>query len=95
MEEEAHRMEDKVRRKRERSKDRDRSKHPNHGYEKSYRSGSDHSRNKKSKKSGDMLQAVDDAIAEANADPRKSGEEDISSDENNGSGGSDGSMQTR
>jgi len=94
MEEEAHRMEDKVRRKRERSKDRDRSKHPNHGYEKSYRSGSDHSRNKKSKKSGDMLQAVDDAIAEANADPRKSGEEDISSDENNGSGGSDGSMQT-
>ena len=42
-----------------------------------------------------MLQAVDDAIAEANADPRKSGEEDISSDENNGSGGSDGSMQTR
>ena len=103
MEAEAHRMEDKVRRKRERSKDRDRPKHSNHSSDKSYRTGSDHSRSKKSKRysategkgSGDMLQAVDDAIAEADADQRKSGEEDISSDENAESRGSDGSIQTR
>ena len=103
MEEEAHRMEDKVRRKRERSKDRDRSKHSSHNTEKSYRAATDHSRSKKSKKfsstagkgSGDMLQAVDEAIAQADADQRRSGEEDVSSDENMGSGDSEGSVQSR
>ena len=103
MEEEAHRMEDKVRRKRERSKDRDRSKHSNHSLDKKYRTDSDRSRNKKSKRhssnegkgSGDMLQAVDDAIAEAEANQRKSGEEDLSSDDNAESRGSGESIQTR
>jgi len=95
MEEETQRMEIKVRRKRERSKDRDRSRHLGQNTEKHHRTSSEHSRNKKSKKhpttdakkgAGDMLQAVDDAIAEADADQLRSGEEDVSSDDKIGSG---------
>lgn len=105
MEEETHKMEIKVRRKRERSKDRDYSKHPSNNTEKYHLTSSEHSRNKKSKKhpiiegakkgAGDMLQAVDDAIAEADADQQRSGEEDVSSDEKMGSGESDGSNGSR
>ena len=105
MEEETHKMEIKVRRKRERSKDRDYSKDPGQNTEKHHRTSSEHSRNKKSKKypiieeakkgPGDMLQAVDDAIAEVDADQQRSGEEEVSSDEKIGSGESDGSIESR
>ena len=96
-------MEIKVRRKRERSKDRDRSRHSSHSAEK-HRT-SDHSRTKKNKRyttteenkkgSGDMLQAVEEAIAAADADQLRSGEEDVSSDEKRESGESEGSNESR
>ena len=110
MEEETHRMEIKVRRKRERSKDRDRSRHTSHGTEKHHRTSSDHSKNKKGKKQDsteleekkgqvDILQAVEDAVAAADADQHglRSGEEDVSSDEKEGESGEseEGSNESR
>ena len=99
MEEETHRVEAKVRRKRERSKDRDHPRHSSHAPGKHHRTSSDHSRSRKSKKyasnadtkkgSVDILQAVEDAVAAADADQLRSGEEDVSSDEKGASGESE------
>ena len=107
MEEETHRMEIKVRRKRERSKDRNRSRHTSRGTEKHHRTSSDHFRIKKHKKQDsieheqnksqvDILQAVEEAVAAADADQHglRSGE-DISSEEKVESVDSEASNESR